>query len=181
MRHQNGRNDKMKQITIVHHELPYALAEELKTLRTNLQLCGENVRVIMFTSCISGEGKSTLTLELVRSFAQLGKRVLLIDADLRKSTLRSRVEEGRITVGMTNFLVGQCRAEEIVYETETPNVFVAPSGPVPPNPSELLSTAHFADFVAQAKKDYDYVLVDCAPLGMYGKNEGLFRYVSKAR
>ena len=125
----------MKQITIARRELPYEIAEEMKTLRTNLQFCGEDVHVIMFTSCVGGEGKSTTTLELARSFAELGKRVLLIDADLRKSVLKDKIKAGHVTLGMTNFLVGQCKADEAVYQTEMQGVHVAPSGPVPPNPS----------------------------------------------
>ncbi len=156
----------MKQITIARRELPYEIAEEMKTLRTNLQFCGEDVHVIMFTSCVGGEGKSTTTLELARSFAELGKRVLLIDADLRKSVLKDKIKAGHVTLGMTNFLVGQCKADEAVYQTEMQGVHVAPSGPVPPNPSELLSTRRFAQFVEAAKAAYDYVIIDCAPLGM---------------
>jgi capsular exopolysaccharide synthesis family protein len=156
----------MKQITITRRELPYEIAEELKTLRTNIQFCGENIQVILLTSCISGEGKSTLSLELARSFAELGKRVLLVDADLRKSVLKDKVEEGHISLGMTHYLVGQCKLEDVLYATQDAAVHVVPAGPVPPNPSELLSTGRFAQLVETARAAYDYVIIDCAPLGL---------------
>ncbi len=156
----------MKQVTIRKRELPYEISEEMKTLRTNLQFCGEDVRVVLFTSCIGGEGKSSTVLELARSFAELGKKVLLIDADFRKSVLRDKVENGHMPLGMTHYLVGQCKAEDIVYQTQDPGFFVCPAGPVPPNPSELLSTHRFEQFVADARNTYDYVLIDCAPLGI---------------
>lgn len=156
----------MNKLILQQEELPYGVAEELKTLRTNLQFCGDDIHVILFTSCVDGEGKSTVSLELARSLAEIGKKVLLLDTDLRKSVLREKVQQGRIYYGLTHYLVGQCKQEEILYATQTDNLQVVPSGPVPPNPSELLSRPRFTQLLADLRPQYDFILVDCAPLGM---------------
>lgn len=156
----------MKKISLARHELPYGVAEELKTLRTNMLFCGDEKRVVMLTSCISGEGKSTVSLELSRSLAELGKMVVLIDCDLRKSNIKHLVTDGAITAGVTHFLAGQCSADDALYQTETSGVFLMPAGAPPPNPSELLSGDRLTQLISSARKTYDYVVVDCAPLGM---------------
>lgn len=156
----------MEQITMMHHELPYGIAEQLKTLRTNIRFCGDDKRVLLLTSCLGGEGKSTVALELARCMAELEKRVLLIDCDLRKSAMRNHVVKGRITKGLTHFLSGQCSADDAVYQTESDGVYLMPAGAVPPNPSELLSNSRMVQLIASARNAYDYVIVDCAPLGM---------------
>jgi Mrp family chromosome partitioning ATPase len=127
-----GETLPMEQIVLKQHELPYEVAEQLKTLRTNIRFCGDDKRVILITSCLSGEGKSTMSLELTRSLAELDKRVLLIDCDL----------------------------------TEEDGVYLMPAGAIPPNPSELLSSDRMARLIAMSRKSYDYVIADCAPLGM---------------
>jgi len=156
----------MEQIVLKQHELPYEVAEQLKTLRTNIRFCGDDKRVILITSCLSGEGKSTMSLELTRSLAELDKRVLLIDCDLRKSVLRKHVIRGKFTKGLTHFLAGQCSADDAVYQTEEDGVYLMPAGAIPPNPSELLSSNRMVQLIASARKVYDYVIADCAPLGM---------------
>ncbi len=156
----------MSKIILQHKELPYEIEEELKTLRTNIQLSGDDKKVILFTSCLGNEGKSSTTLNLARSMASLGKNVLLIDADLRKSVLKHRVMDGKITNGLTHYLAGKCLAKDILYQTEQAGVDVMPAGEVPPNPSELLSTDRMQQLVAAARERYDYVFIDCPPLGM---------------
>lgn len=156
----------MNYIGLERRELPYEIAEELKSLRTNLQFCGTDKKVLMFTSCLSGEGKSTLSLETARSFAELGKQVLLIDADLRKSVLEDRVVDGTIHHGLTHYLSGQCSLDDALYSTETEKLDVIPAGAMAPNPSELISNEAFSKLIQNGRGAYDYVIVDCAPLGM---------------
>lgn len=156
----------MNYIGLERRELPYEIAEELKSLRTNLQFCGTDKKVLMFTSCLSGEGKSTLSLETARSFAELGKQVLLIDADLRKSVLEDRVVDGTIHHGLTHYLSGQCSLDDALYSTETDKLDVIPAGAMAPNPSELISNEAFSKLIQNSRGAYDYVIVDCAPLGM---------------
>lgn len=156
----------MPKIELEHHELPYAVAEELNTLRTNVQFSGEEKRVIMVTSCISGDGKSTISLELARSLASLNLKVLLVDVDLRKSQMRKHVTAGEITYGLSHYLAGRNGIEDILYETETKLMHVIPAGRNPPNPSELLSGERFGALIEWGRKNYDYVIVDCPPLGV---------------
>ena len=156
----------MNYIGLERRELPYEIAEELKSLRTNLQFCGKDKKVLMLTSCLSGEGKSTLSLEVARSFAELGKQVLLIDADLRKSVLDERVVDGAIRYGLSHYLSGQCSLDDAVYSTETEGLDVIPAGALAPNPSELISNEIFSKLIQNSRSAYDYVIVDCAPLGM---------------
>lgn len=156
----------MPKIELEHHELPYAVAEELNTLRTNIQFSGTEKRVIMVTSCISGDGKSTVSLELARSLTGLNYKVLMLDTDLRKSRIRKRVIAGEIVHGLSHYLAGQRNMEEVVYETETSKLSIIPAGRSVPNPSELLSNERFAALIQWARTQFDYIIVDCAPLGV---------------
>lgn len=156
----------MPKVELEHHELPYAVAEALNALRTNIQFSGAEKRVIMITSCISGDGKSTISMELARSLTGLNYKVLLVDTDLRKSRMKKRVVSGEITTGLSHYLAGQRGIEEILYETENPKMFLIPAGRNVPNPSELLSGKRFETLMKWARTQFDYVIVDCAPLGV---------------
>lgn len=158
--------NEMGRLLLAHEELPYEIAEEIKTLRTNILFSGDDKRVIMITSCKSGEGKSSVILELARSMAELGKNVLLVDADLRKSVVKEKVKEGRIRYGLTHYLCGQASAQEALYATESDGVYLMPAGAMPPNPTELLSNVRMKSLLEATRQNFDYVLVDCAPLGM---------------
>ena len=147
-------------------ELPYAINEEMKTLRTNIQFCGKDKKVILLTSAMQNEGKTTLSLCLCRSIAELGKRVLLIDADMRKSVLKGRIASGKIEKGLSHFLSGQCELAEVFCQDEKTGVFLLPTGGYPPNPVELLAGEEMESLIAAARERFDYVIVDCAPLGV---------------
>ena len=146
-------------------EEDYSVKESYKALRTNIQFCGDDVKVISVTSCIPNEGKSTTALELCKSLAELGKKVLLIDADLRKSVLASKYADRSGIEGLSQFLSGQATLQDVLYSTQYPNFYIIFSGAFPPNPVELLSKDKFADFLANAKNTFDYILIDCPPLG----------------
>jgi capsular exopolysaccharide synthesis family protein len=156
----------MPKVELQSHELPYAVAEEMNTLRNNVLLSGADKRVIMLTSCASGDGKSTVSLELARSLSSLDKKVLLLDADMRKSQIKRKIVAGEIAYGLTHYLSGRQEMASILYETENSNVYLVPAGVVPPNPSELLSNERFAELVKWARGCFDYVIIDCPPLGM---------------
>jgi len=156
----------MEQITFMNTDISYAVREELKTLRTNIQFCGDDKRVILVTSCLSGEGKSTTTQLLASSLSELDKRVLYIDADLRKDEDDKGGLSGDFAIGLTHYLVGQCQSREAVYATDIRGLYVMPSGTVPPNPSELLATPKMKNLVDEMRELFDYVIIDTAPLGM---------------
>ena len=98
----------MERISFSNQDMSYAVREELKTLRTNIQFCGDDKRVILVTSCLAGEGKSTTTQELAQTLSEIDKRVLYIDADLRKERDDKSGLEGSFEYGLTHYLIGQC-------------------------------------------------------------------------
>lgn len=156
----------METIMLKPRDMDYATREELKTLRTNLQFCGSDKKVILVTSCLASEGKSTITLNLAMSLAELKKKVLLIDADMRKSVLPRQVKGDRPRKGLTHYLSGQASLADIIYMNDSPKFNMIFAGPVPPNPAELLSSGMFDTLIEKSRGVYDYILVDCAPLGM---------------
>lgn len=156
----------MALIELTRSELPYEINEEMKNLRTNIQFCGDDKQVILLTSTFSGEGKSTIALDLCRSMTELGMRVLLIDADMRKSVLKKKVNGPVPKRGLSHYLSGQCGLDELIYKTTTDNLSVIFSGEVPPNPSELLSNQRFEELIQVVREYFDYVFVDCPPVGM---------------
>lgn len=139
--------------------------EAYKVLRTNVQFCGADVKVIAVTSCNENEGKTTVSLHLAKSFAELGKKVLLIDADMRKSVMAGRDTTAKNTKGLSELLTGMNTLEECLYETQYNKLNILFSGQYPPNPVELVSGKNFNNLIAKAREVYDYIIIDTPPLG----------------
>ena len=157
----------MKEIEILQNEYTYAMREELKTLRTNLQFCGDDKRVILITSSAAGEGKSATSLNLAVSLTELGKKVILVDADIRKSVMVSRLQKGTVNYGLAHFLAGQCQVSEAVCAVRNvEGLHMMFSGPSVPNPTELLSSSRFEKMILAFRKVYDYIIIDGPPLGL---------------
>lgn len=156
----------MKKAKIEIRQMTYATKEALKTLRTNILFCGDDKRVILVTSCIPGEGKTRSAIELAYSFSELNKPVLLIDADMRKSVMVSRLQIQGVDKGLSHFLSGQCSLADVVVETNVPKLHVMLAGPLVPNPTELLSTKRFRSMLESLRKVYEYIIIDSPPLGM---------------
>lgn len=147
-------------------ELDYHGEEAYKTLRSNLQFAGENVRTVAITSCILGDGKSSVSLRLALSLTEIGKKVLFVDADLRRSVLAGRHHiTAKKNKGLTHYLSGQCSLAETLCETNVEGLDFILTGPMPPNPSELLSGGLFSELLENCKERYDYVIIDTPPLG----------------
>ena len=127
----------MQSIELKEYTLDFRSKEAYKILRTNIEISGNNIQIIALTSCTTGEGKSSTSFELAQSFAENGKRVLLIDADLRKSVMKQRYKRGRVRYGLSNYLVGRANFSDALCNTNVKNLNMIFSGPVPPNPSEL--------------------------------------------
>lgn len=142
-----------------------AVSEAFSSIRTSLSLAGENgiPRTILFTSAQQGEGKSSTCHALALSFARLGKRVLIMDVDMRRPNAH-RLFDIENKKGLSNVLGGQCTIEQAMHATHVPNVDLITVGDIPPNPIELLSSPNFDAVVEKMKQNYDVVLMDSAPI-----------------
>lgn len=138
----------------------FGLMESFKTLRTNLMYT-ENLQVISVTSTVPDEGKTVVAFQLANSFAQMDKKVLLIDCDLRRSSLNDYLVISRKSVGLTEALTKQSR--QYIKPTNIDNLFVILAGKRPPNPSELLSSPSFEKLIEQLKESFDYIIIDTPP------------------
>ena len=146
----------------------YVVEESYKTIRANLLFCSNDMKTILITSCHAHEGKTTSAVELCRSLTEIGKKVLLIDADLRKATVMRRlvtVQEGEI-MGLSQYLSGQATIDDVLYHTQLPLMDIIFSGQCPPNPSELVGSTRFKELLDALKEQYDYILVDTPPVGL---------------
>ncbi|MDD6332502.1 MAG: polysaccharide biosynthesis tyrosine autokinase [Clostridium sp.] len=150
-------------------ERSYAQKESLRAIRTNIQFCGDDIRTIVITSSIPNEGKSTVSFELARSLTESGKKVLLIDTDMRKSVLvgrlRARTFSNDEILGLSHLLSGQKTLADVLYATQLPNLYMVFAGPAVPNPTEILEKRYFTELLQFARQQFDYVLLDCAPIG----------------
>ena len=157
-------NDASKKlITAIAPKSP--ISEQYRTIRTNIQYSSvdEEISAIMVTSSGPAEGKSTTAANLAITFAQLGKRVLLVDADLRKPTVHHTFGVNNL-IGFTTVLTKQATLENAVLDTDEKYLFILTSGPIPPNPAELLSSKSMEQFMDDAKREFDYVIFDTPPL-----------------
>lgn len=114
----------MNQVVVKQEKSGYQIVEAYKSLRTNLQFCGEDKKVIAVTSCTPNEGKSSVSMQLGISLAESGKRVILIDADLRKSVLLGRTKTQKSVRGLAHFLSGQATLEDVICSTNVKNFYM---------------------------------------------------------
>lgn len=152
-----------QQLMFMAKEPEREMEEAVKTLRSNLIYSGEKTDLIVVTSVQPSEGKSTVSFLLAKSFAELKKRTLYIDADLRRSEISMRYGISGKLEGLSEFLTGQ--SSNIVYDTNIPYFNFVPSGKRPPNPTELLSSKRFPDFLLVLRKAYDVLIIDTPPVG----------------
>ncbi|MBC7745690.1 MAG: polysaccharide biosynthesis tyrosine autokinase [Flavobacterium sp.] len=142
-------------------------AESVRSVRTNLSYLASEAesKVICVTSEIAGEGKSFVTVNLASTLALIDKKVVLVAADLRRSKLHKTFSVNN-SKGLSNYLANQETLEGITTKTDVENLSFIPSGPVPPNPSELLHSKKMQDFIAELRTRYDFILIDTAPVGL---------------
>ena len=140
--------------------------EALKALRANVQFCGTDVHCIVITSCLPGDGKSTTSMGLSLALAQVGKKILLVDADLRKSTMLKTYTDAVGVLGFSEFLSGLASFDDVKCNTQFGNLDIIFCGQYPANPAELLSSSAFKSFVEEQKSKYDYIIIDTPPLGL---------------
>lgn len=157
----------MKKVTMNLPEVKdYRLTEGLNQLKTNLAFCGKDIKVITITSSVQNEGKSSVAFDLSKTMAEGGKKILMVDADLRKSVLAAKYHIQGIDKGLSHYLTGQAEIEDIIYETETEGFYMSVAGPLSPDPTSLLDSDQFQKFIDKVREDYDYVIIDAPPLGV---------------
>ena len=152
------------QIELVPHELPRTqISEAYRSLRTALLLSSaRELKVVAVTSAAAGEGKTATATNLAIVLAQLGRPVLIVDADLRKPRLHQVFKVSNQT-GLVSHLTSTVESDEIVHATTIPNLWITPSGPIAPNPSELLSSDRMFDWLRAVRTRFEYIIVDTPP------------------
>lgn len=138
-------------------------AESYRTIQTNIQLRAHAVTSIVITSARAGEGKTSTAANLAIVFAQSGKRVLLIDGDLRNPQAHDRFHL-TCEIGLTQVLKQECELQNAILLTEVPNLHLLPSGPIPTNASSLLSSLNFTSVLGKCKSRFDLVIIDSPPV-----------------
>lgn len=161
-----GHNEKMSDLPVADNPKS-AIAESFRALRTNLQyvMRSDEQKVICISSTISGEGKTFCSINLASIIAQSNKKTLLMSLDLRKPKIH-RIFNIENEKGLSTFLIGKTSFEEVIYKTNINNLYVATSGPVPPNPAELLETNLMEVFINKAKESFDIIIMDTPPLAI---------------
>ncbi|WP_207422799.1 GumC family protein [Desertivirga brevis] len=153
-----------------------AFAESVRSVRTNLSFLAseKNSKIICVTSEVAGEGKSFVSVNLASTLALIDKKVILVGADLRRSKLHRtfNIENKK---GLSSFLSRQADLDSIISKTSLETLDFIPSGPVPPNPSELLHSSMMKELLSELDKRYDYVLIDTAPVGLVSDSIPLIR------
>lgn len=150
-------------------ELDYSCAEAMNTLCTNISYSGAGIKTILLTSRYDREGKSFVTMNLMRTMAQLQKKVVLLDADMRRSCITGRYRlqfEGGKSNGLAQYLAGMCSLEDIVYETNIPNAYMVPVGREVLNSLQLLNAPEMPKLMEYLRAHFDVVLVDTPPAGV---------------
>jgi tyrosine-protein kinase Etk/Wzc len=144
-----------------------SIAESFRSIRTSLRYFTKeaNNSVIAITSTISSEGKTFISINLAAITAMLGKKVLLIGLDLRRPRIHKILGIDN-SEGLTNYLIGSCEFEQVIKETTIENLYYATSGPIPPNPAELIETERMAEFINRARKEFDYIMIDTPPVAI---------------
>jgi capsular exopolysaccharide synthesis family protein len=152
---------------IINNNPKSILAESFRSIRTNLQFVksGENAKVISITSTISGEGKTFVSINLGAVIAYSGKKVIIIDLDMRRPRIHTALGLDN-SKGMSTLLIGKYTIDEVVQQTETPNLQIITAGPIPPNPSELVISKEMDIILEKLKSKYDMVIIDNPPVGL---------------
>ena len=162
-----GNNQDGKSIAVTRNSRTI-ISEQFRALRTNLQyvLINKNDKVLMITSSMSGEGKSFIAVNMSVTLAMSGKKVILLELDLRKPKISKTINIDN-SVGFTNYAIGKADYKDIITPSGIdPNLFILSSGPVPPNPSELILLKRTEELFQRLREDFDYVIIDTSPVGL---------------
>lgn len=170
----------MNQLQITRFpELDYSATEAMNTLCTNISYSGAGMKTILITSRYDREGKSFVAMNLMRSLAQLQKRVVLLDGDMRRSNVLGKFRlqfQSNKANGLAQYLAGMCPLEDIVYETNIPNAYLVPVGREVLNSLQLLNSPEMPRLMEYLRENFDVVLVDSPPAGVIVDAIDMARY-----
>ena len=156
----------IKEIELVNHIHPkFSISEDYRTVRTSILLSHANKppKTIAFTSALPREGKTSSAANIAVAFSQLEDKVLLVDSDMRKPRLH-RIFKVKNVGGLSGFLTGKVPVEKAIKKTKVKNIWLIPSGPIPPNPAELLNSEKMKELMEEMRERFDIVLLDTPPL-----------------
>lgn len=167
MSKKNNDNTGKRKRYILTESTPFIITEAYNMARTNLTfaLATSDKNTVVFTSCNPAEGKSTNCVNFAITLANAGSKVLLIDSDLRKPTMHKLLKLTNIK-GLSSIISGQCSINDARNIDVRPNLDVITAGPIPPNPSELLSSQIMATCLDLLSKKYDYICIDTPPINV---------------
>ena len=171
-----GYSDKDTNLLVA--EFPRALASEsFRSIRSGLFYIASEKKCknILVTSSIAGEGKTFISINIASAMALSGKRTCIVGIDLRKPKLAQYMKVSN-KVGLSSFLIDKCSMEEIILPTEYDNLYVVPSGPVPPNPSELLLKDKMKGFMEKLQSEFEIIIMDSPPIGLVSETMDLLRF-----
>lgn len=182
-RKSNKPNDTARRPIIVKARSRNAINEAFRVVRSNLEFMGgttgsfDDMQVIMLTSMYPGSGKTFVALNLATTLAVKGKRVVMVDLDMRKGTMSHIAGQGR--KGISNYVAGQASIDDIIVHNinEMPGLDMIPVGAIPPNPSEMLYSQRFEEMIEDLKKMYDFVIIDCPPVEIVADTQIISRLV----
>lgn len=167
--HRNKEDQETKKngvMLVAFAEPKHVVSEQFRTVRTNIEFAGaalDQCQVVMFTSSAMSEGKSTVSANVAVTWAQAGKKVLLIDTDLRRPKLQATFRTLNLD-GVTTVLTGKNSVSDVIEPSFVNNLDILTSGPIPPNPSELLNSKRMASILDWARDNYDIVVLDAPPV-----------------
>ncbi|WP_035377852.1 CpsD/CapB family tyrosine-protein kinase [Fervidicella metallireducens] len=149
---------------IMHRKPKSPVAEAYRTLRTNIQFASfdKDIKTVVVTSSGPTEGKSTTAGNLAISMAEMGKKVLLIDCDLRRPSIHKKFKISN-QEGLSNLLVENAKVEDVAVKFMD-NLLILTSGKIPPNPAEMLSSNKMRNFISEMKEEFDFIILDTPPV-----------------
>ena len=175
-----GKNRYDKDRLIVNRKPNSTIAESFRALRSNIQFLfdsSQKSKTIIITSSVSGEGKTLCAENMATVFAMSGKKTILVGLDLRKPKMHSDFNADN-SIGIVNYLIGEKSLEEVIEKSGIDNLDLITSGPVPPNPSELLISDYATKLFENLKEKYEYIIIDTPPVGLVADALELFKYAN---
>lgn len=164
-RRKRKKSNTLARNLVVHEDPKSIVSEQFRTIRTNIKFSmpDDELKTIVVTSAIIKEGKSTVSANIAGVFAQEGKKVLIIDGDMRKPTVHYTFTLQNV-MGLSNLLTRQCTIQEAIQETDIEGLSVITSGPIPPNPAELLASKQMGIVMGMLKEEFDLIIFDAPPV-----------------